>query len=77
MSTNSRQILDSFDLLPETEKREVATEIIRRTFTLDRIEDLNEAQLAALYSEFAAEDRDLADEGLDDYARGLASEDAS
>jgi hypothetical protein len=36
---------------------------------------LDEAQLAALYSEFADEDRMLAEEGISDYAKGLAKED--
>jgi acetyl-CoA carboxylase beta subunit len=35
---------------------------------------LDEAQLAALYSEFADEDRELAEEGMSDYTRGLLRE---
>jgi hypothetical protein len=37
----------------------------------------DEAQLAALYAEFADEDRDLAEEELTDYTAGLAQEDKS
>ena len=74
MSLSSQELLKSFDLLPEPEKREVASEIIRRTFALDR--DVDEAQWAALYGEFAAEDRRLAEEGVEDYEKGLLVEDA-
>lgn len=75
MSTDSQQLLASFDLLPESEKRAVVSEIIRRTFMLRRRPELAEAQLAALYRDAAAEDRDLAEQGLEDYARDLAAED--
>jgi hypothetical protein len=36
----------------------------------------DEDQLAALYSESAQEDRELAEEGISDYAVALAQEDA-
>jgi hypothetical protein len=36
----------------------------------------DEAQVASLYEEFAAEDRTLAEEGMRDFARGLAAEDS-
>ena len=36
---------------------------------------LDETQLAALYAEFAEEDRVLAEEGMSDYAGGLHKED--
>ncbi|MDQ5846620.1 MAG: hypothetical protein M3539_15125 [Acidobacteriota bacterium] len=74
MSTTGEELLRSFDLLPEPEKREVASEIIRRAFA--STPELDDAQLAALYAEFAEEDRNLAEEGLEDYQRGLAAEDA-
>ena len=35
MSRSIKEILDSFDQLPEIEKRELASEIIRRTVKLD------------------------------------------
>ena len=75
MSATSQELLKSFDHLPPSEKREVASEIIRRTFALDR-EQLDEMQLTALYAEFADEDRRLAEEGVEDYERGLVGEDA-
>jgi hypothetical protein len=74
MSMSGPELLKSFDLLPEPEKRQVASEIIRRIFAYDR--DVDEAQLAAVYAEFADEDRCLAEEGMEDYERGLLAEDA-
>jgi len=35
MTTQVRTILESFDMLPEVEKRELATEILRRSVMLD------------------------------------------
>ena len=35
MTTSSQNILDSFDQLPESEKQQVASEIIRRTVNLN------------------------------------------
>jgi hypothetical protein len=71
MSTSSQEFLKSFDLLPDPEKREVASEIIRRTFALDRKIECDEAQLASLYADFADEDRALAEEGMESYESGL------
>lgn len=76
MSTNSQELLRSFDQLPEPEKREVASEIMRRKFALDRKTECDEAQLASVYAEFADEDRALAEEGMESYERGLLVEDA-
>lgn len=36
---------------------------------------IDETQLATLYAEFAEEDREIADEGMVDYANGLFIED--
>lgn len=35
MSTPAQEIIESFDRLPESEQREVATEILRRTLSLE------------------------------------------
>jgi hypothetical protein len=75
MSTTSQELLKSFDHLAPSEKREVASEIIRRTFALDR-DQLDEMQLTALYAEFADDDRRLGEEGIEEYERGLVGEDA-
>jgi hypothetical protein len=76
MSTSTQELLESFDLLPDSEKRKVASEIIRRAFALDRKVELDEVSLAALYAEFADEDRGLAEDGLEDYRQSLTTEDA-
>ena len=74
MSSSSQELLKSFDLLPEIEKRQVASEIIRRTFSLDS-KVVDETQLETLYASFAKEDQNLAEEGMEDYERGLSIED--
>jgi hypothetical protein len=74
MSTTGEELLKSFDLLPDLEKHHVASEILRRAFPSTT--ELDDAQLTAVYAEFAETDRKLAEEGIEDYERGLASEDA-
>jgi len=74
MSTTGEQLLKSFDLLPEPEKQQVASDILLRTLASNT--ELDEAQLATLYAESAEADRQLAEEGMEEYERGLASEDA-
>jgi hypothetical protein len=74
MSTSGQEILNSFDLLPESEKRRIASEIMRRAFA--STPELDDTQLAALYAEFEETDPKLAEEGIEDYERGLVSEDA-
>ena len=74
MSTAGEELLRSFDLLPDPEKREIATEIIRRAFA-SKVE-ADESQWAALYSESAQKDRNLAEQGIEDYDSGLLVEDA-
>jgi hypothetical protein len=76
MSTSSEELLKSFDLLPEFEKREVASEIIRRTFSLGREPAMDEDEMKSLYASFAEEDHELAEEGMEDYNKSLAIEDA-
>ena len=49
---------------------------LRRTFSLDREPALDEGQMKTLYAGFAEEDRELAEEGIADYNKGLAIEDA-
>ena len=75
MSTSSQEFLNAFDRLPELEKREVASEIIRHTFALDSKIECEDAQLTSLYAEFAEADRALAEEGMEGYERGLLVED--
>jgi hypothetical protein len=74
MSTTGDQLLESFDLLPEPEKQQVAPEVLRRALASNT--ELDEAQLATLYAEAAEADRQLAEEGMESYEKSLASENA-
>lgn len=74
MSTTAQELLKSFELLPDPEKREVAHELLRRIFL---VEELDDEQVAALYAEFAEDDRNLAEEGIGDYESGLVVEDVN
>ena len=73
VSTAAEEVLRSFDLLPEQEKHLIACEIMRKVFPSAELDD---AQLATLYAEFAEAARKLAEEGIEDYEKGLVSEDA-
>ena len=76
MSTKE-EILEEIKTLSEAEIKEVAEYLAflkYRARSKSRIAD--ESQLAALYAEFAEEDRDLAEEDMVDYGEGLMKEDA-
>lgn len=72
------QITQKLNGLSEAELEQVAKymEFLKFRARIDLTPTLDEAQLAALYAEFAEEDRELAEEGLWDYAEGLKKEDA-
>ena len=74
ISTTVEERLKAFDLVPEVERNQVASEILRRAYA--SATGLDDAQLAAIYAEFADTDRKLAEKGIEDYERGLVSEDA-
>ena len=73
------QVAHELDNLSDVELEQVAEYVAFLKFRarVGRMPALEEAQLAALYSEFSDEDRKLAEEGLSDYAEGLANEDIS
>ena len=75
MSTSGQELLRSFDLLPEVEKREIASEIIRRAFSLDRNVAIDQEELETRYASFAAEDQELAEQGMEDYGKRLTTKD--
>ena len=50
MTTQVQNLLHSFDLLPEGDKRELASEILRRSVTLDSV-PLSDEQLASTAEE--------------------------
>ncbi len=70
------QVLEEIETLSEAEIKEVAEYLAflkYRSQNKSRVVD--ESQLAALYAEFAEEDRKLAEEAISDYAEGLMKED--
>ena len=76
MSTKE-QVLEELETLTEAEIKEVAEYLAFLKFRSRRKSRVvDESQLAALYAEFAEEDRDLAEEGMAVYAEGLTKEDA-
>jgi DNA-binding GntR family transcriptional regulator len=70
------QVVAELKTLSEAELKEVAEYLAFLKFRARRAAPtLDEAQLATLYAEFADEDRNLAEEGIADYAEGLLEED--
>ncbi|GFP26325.1 hypothetical protein HKBW3S25_01816 [Candidatus Hakubella thermalkaliphila] len=72
------QVTQELDSLSEAELKEIAEYVTFLKFRarVKATQALAETQLAALYAEFADEDRKLAEEGMSDYAKGLIKEDA-
>ncbi len=71
------QVVHDLEVLSETELKRVADYVAFLKFQ-ERLKQrslTDEAALAARYAEFADEDRSLTEEGMSDYAAGLASED--
>ena len=70
------QVVEELKTLSEAELLEVAEYLAFLRFRARHAAPaFDEAQLAALYAEFADEDRSLAEEGMADYAEGLMEED--
>jgi hypothetical protein len=71
------QVARELDSLSEAELKQVAEYVAFLKFRarFNQMPSLDEPQLAALDSEFADEDRMFAEEGMSDYAKGLAKED--
>ena len=76
MSTQE-QVLEEIKSLSEAELKQVAEYLAFLKYRAQgKPRVVDESQLAALYAEFAEEDRALAEEGMSDYAEGLSKEDA-
>jgi hypothetical protein len=70
------QVVEELKTLSEVELKEVSEYLAFLKFRARRTAPtLDEGQLASLYAEFADEDRNLAEEGMADYATGLMEED--
>jgi len=78
MSSIKAQVVEGLESLSETELAQVAEFMAFLKFRaqFQTMPQLEEAQLATLYTEFAEEDRKLAEEGIAEYAHGLYKEDA-
>lgn len=72
------QVVQELDNLNETELRHVAEYLafLRFRSRFKPMLILDETQIADRYAEFADEDRELAEEGMEVYVRELAKEDA-
>lgn len=77
--TLKQQVTQDLERLDEEKLREVADFVAFLEFRTRRsaVQEWDDAELSALYAEFADEDRVLAEAGLSDYAAGLAKEDAA
>ncbi|MEK6405906.1 MAG: hypothetical protein AABN34_02965 [Acidobacteriota bacterium] len=77
MSTRE-QIVREIDTLSQAELEHVARYVafVRYQSLINAIPAVDENQLATLYAEFAAEDRQFAEQGMSDYAVALAKEDS-
>jgi hypothetical protein len=71
------KVAQEIDSLSETELKQVAEYIAFLKFRarIKHMPTFDETQLSVLYAEFAEEDRELAEEGMSDYAEGLMKED--
>lgn len=76
--TVKEKVVHALQGLDETELREVAEYVAFLKFRerQQKVAMLHEAGVAALYAEFAEDDRSLAEAGMDDYADQLAAEDS-
>ena len=71
------QVVEQIEILNEAELKEVAHYLAFLRFRAQNTTPvIDEAHLVALYTEFADEDRSLAEEGIAEYVEGLAKEDA-
>ena len=76
MSTKE-QVLEDLETLSEAELNEVAEYLAFLKYrSSNAAHVVDESQLSDLYAEFAEEDRNLAEEDMNDYAKGLMKEDA-
>jgi hypothetical protein len=75
--TIKEQVTQELDSLSEADLRQVAEYVgfLKYRARVKPVRGLDETQLAMLYVEFADEDRQLAEDGMSDYAKGLMKED--
>ena len=72
------QIAKSIDTLSESELHQVAEYLSFLKFrSRHHKSKIDEEELGAIYREFADEDREVAEEGLEDYNKELDAEDSN
>ncbi len=78
MMITQEQVVQAVRSLSQSELEQLALYLgfIKYQSRCRTIPSLDESQLAALYAESAEEDRELAEEGISDYAVALTQEDA-
>lgn len=77
MLTIKGQVREEIETSDEVEIKALAEYLAFLRFRAqNKTHEADESQLAALYAEFAAEDRSLAEEGMEDYAEGVLKEDS-
>ncbi len=71
------QLVQELERLSEDEVEQLAEYLafVKYRTRLQAKPQVDEEKLAALYAEFAAEDREIAEQGMADYAEALAGED--
>ena len=74
--TTLEQVFKDVKTLNETELKDLADYLAFLKFRSKTPSLSDEATWAALYAEFAEEDRQLAEQGMADYSASLAKEDA-
>lgn len=75
-TTLREQVARDLGVLSDKDLEQVAEYVSFLRFRARRKRaNIDESKLAGLYAEFADEDRELAEAGMEDYARSLAEED--
>jgi len=76
--TTRERIVEELNGLSQAELEQVAQylEFVKTQSGPNAKNGFDETRLAALYAEFAVEDRELAEQGLSDYATALVKEDS-
>jgi hypothetical protein len=76
--TIKEQVAQQLDGLTETELVQIGEYLAFLKFRsrVKSIPALDQTELASLYAEFGDEDRELAEQGMSDYAKSLTEEDA-
>ncbi|OGC09226.1 hypothetical protein A2V82_10925 [candidate division KSB1 bacterium RBG_16_48_16] len=75
--TIKEQVAKTIDRLSEPELKQVAEYLSFLKFRsrVQKTQPVDEKKLAALYAEFSGQDHQMAEDGIEDYHKGLLAED--